>query len=159
MNIFMYTLFSSFVGTCVYLREHNNNTILCDSAVTYLSVLLLRFSSYTTGTAFIDHTVFSSLAGHGYYYNFRISTYQRVFIIAFADTFVNSIEDLYQTAGWFEREAAEMFNIFYTNSLDTRNLLLAYNMHIGPLCKEVCCTGIGQIHYDIGLNHLYWYVN
>lgn len=157
MSTFIYKLINIFDGLCVCFKNKKSYALLCESNVVYLCTLFLRFSSYTVDTALIDLTVFNGIFNHSFYYNFRIDSHKRLYLFTFTKDFILSIEDLYQNANWFEREASEMFNIFYKNSTDTRNLLLAYNMQYGPLCKEVSCTGLGQIHFDISLNSIYWY--
>lgn len=49
---------------------------------------------------------------------------------------VDTVSDIYRTAEWHEREAAEMFGIAFTNHPDPRKLLLPDDMEGYPLRKD-----------------------
>jgi NADH-quinone oxidoreductase subunit C len=49
---------------------------------------------------------------------------------------VDTVSDVYRTAEWHEREAAEMFGIAFTNHPDPRKLLLPDDMEGYPLRKD-----------------------
>jgi NADH-quinone oxidoreductase subunit C len=49
---------------------------------------------------------------------------------------VDTVSDIYRTAEWHEREAAEMFGITFTNHPDPRKLLLPDDIEGSPLRKD-----------------------
>jgi NADH-quinone oxidoreductase subunit C len=49
---------------------------------------------------------------------------------------VDTVSDIYKTAEWHEREAAEMFGITFTNHPDPRKLLLPDDLEGYPLRKD-----------------------
>jgi NADH:ubiquinone oxidoreductase subunit C len=49
---------------------------------------------------------------------------------------VDTVSDVYRTAEWHEREAAEMFGIVFTNHPDPRRLLLPDDLDGHPLLKD-----------------------
>ncbi len=49
---------------------------------------------------------------------------------------VDTVSDLYRTAEWHEREAAEMFGIVFTGHPDPRKLLLPDDLEGHPLLKD-----------------------
>ena len=49
---------------------------------------------------------------------------------------VDTVSDIYRTAEWHEREAAEMFGIVFTNHPDPRKLLLPDDLDGHPLLKD-----------------------
>lgn len=63
---------------------------------------------------------------------------------------VNSLETIFSNSNWLERELTEFFNIQVSNRLDTRNLLLDYNITVNPLLKIYPTEG----HQEIFFNHL-----
>lgn len=61
---------------------------------------------------------------------------------------VKSVDPLYRNANWVEREASEMYGIFYTNKKDSRKLLLDYTKDENPLLKDFPTEGTNDIFYD-----------
>lgn len=53
-----------------------------------------------------------------------------------ASAVIDTVSDLYLTAEWHEREAAEMFGITFTNHPDPRKLLLPDDIEGSPLRKD-----------------------
>jgi len=49
---------------------------------------------------------------------------------------VDTVSDIYRTAEWHEREAAEMFGIVFDNHPDPRKLLLPDDLEGHPLLKD-----------------------
>lgn len=61
---------------------------------------------------------------------------------------LNSIDKLFKSAGWLERETGEMFNISYNGKTDTRRLLLDYSKHENPLLKDYPTEGFNDVFYS-----------
>jgi len=61
---------------------------------------------------------------------------------------VPSIDKLYKSASWLERETGEMFKISYQNKIDTRRLLLDYSKQENPLLKDYPSEGFNDFFYN-----------
>ncbi len=64
------------------------------------------------------------------------------------DTPVPSIISVYPAADWFEREAFDMYGIFFSGHPDLRRLLTDYGFHGYPLRKDFPMTGYVEVRYD-----------
>jgi NADH-quinone oxidoreductase subunit C len=61
---------------------------------------------------------------------------------------VPSITGIYSAAGWFEREAWDLFGIYFADHPDLRRLLTDYGFEGHPLRKDFPLTGYVEVHYD-----------
>ncbi|TGZ83393.1 hypothetical protein EX30DRAFT_317560 [Ascodesmis nigricans] len=61
---------------------------------------------------------------------------------------VPSITDLYDGANWFEREAYDLYGIFFTGHPDLRRILTDYGFDGYPLRKDFPLTGYTEVRYD-----------
>ncbi|HZF32245.1 MAG TPA: NADH-quinone oxidoreductase subunit C [Candidatus Angelobacter sp.] len=73
----------------------------------------------------------------------------RVKVAAAEDQPVPSIAGLYSTAGWFEREAWDLYGIYFADHPDLRRLLTDYGFEGHPLRKDFPLTGYVEVRYDI----------
>ncbi len=64
------------------------------------------------------------------------------------DTPVPSVVGVYPAADWFEREAFDMYGIFFEGHPDLRRLLTDYGFHGHPLRKDFPMTGYVEVRYD-----------
>lgn len=64
------------------------------------------------------------------------------------DTPVPSVVELFSTAGWFEREAWDMYGIYFANNPDLRRLLTDYGFEGHPLRKDFPLSGYVELHYN-----------
>jgi len=55
---------------------------------------------------------------------------------------------VYPSADWFEREAFDMFGVFFDGHPDLRRLLTDYGFHGYPLRKDFPMTGYVEVRYD-----------
>ncbi|KAG4300920.1 hypothetical protein PCANB_002773 [Pneumocystis canis] len=78
----------------------------------------------------------------------RHNTRIRVKIYANETSHVPSIVDLFQGANWYEREAYDMFGIFFVNHPDLRRILTDYGFEGHPLRKDFPLTGYTEVRYD-----------
>jgi NADH:ubiquinone oxidoreductase subunit C len=62
---------------------------------------------------------------------------------------ISSIDAIYPSANWLEREFSEMFGINLFSKVDARNLLLDYSRNEAPLLKSFPTTGLMEVHYSI----------
>ena len=61
---------------------------------------------------------------------------------------VPSVVSVYPTAGWFEREAWDMYGILFSDHPDLRRLLTDYGFEGHPLRKDFPMTGYVEMRYD-----------
>ena len=64
------------------------------------------------------------------------------------DTPVPSIVSLYPAANWFEREAYDLFGVYFSGHPDLRRLLTDYGFEGHPLRKDFPMTGYVEVRYD-----------
>ncbi len=72
----------------------------------------------------------------------------RVKVATDEDQAVPSVIPVYSAAGWFEREAWDLFGIYFSDHPDLRRLLTDYGFEGHPLRKDFPLTGYVQVRYD-----------
>ena len=72
----------------------------------------------------------------------------RVKIRTDEETPVPSCVGLYSCAGWWEREAYDLFGIFFSDNPDLRRILTDYGFEGHPLRKDFPLTGYVELRYD-----------
>jgi NADH-quinone oxidoreductase subunit C len=72
----------------------------------------------------------------------------RVKVAADESTAVPSASGLFSTAGWFEREAWDLFGIFFAGNADLRRILTDYGFEGHPMRKDFPLTGYVELRYD-----------
>ncbi|MET0154589.1 MAG: NADH-quinone oxidoreductase subunit C [Rickettsiales bacterium] len=77
-------------------------------------------------------------------YNRRL----RIKIHASEDTQVTSASDVYNSAGWFEREIWDMFGVRFLYHPDLRRILSDYGFQGHPLRKDFPLSGYVEVRYD-----------
>lgn len=65
-----------------------------------------------------------------------------------AETPVPSVTGVFNSAIWFEREAWDMYGIFFSDHPDLRRLLTDYGFEGHPLRKDFPLTGYVEVRYD-----------
>jgi NADH-quinone oxidoreductase subunit C len=70
------------------------------------------------------------------------------------DTAVPSITPVFPVADWFEREAFDMYGIFFSGHPDLRRILTDYGFHGHPLRKDFPMTGYVEVRYDDALRRV-----
>ena len=61
---------------------------------------------------------------------------------------VPSAVELYSSAGWWEREAWDLFGIYFADNPDLRRILTDYGFDGHPLRKDFPLTGYVEMRYD-----------
>jgi NADH-quinone oxidoreductase subunit C len=72
----------------------------------------------------------------------------RVKVQADEDSPVPSVTSVYPTADWYEREAFDMYGVFFDGHPDLRRILTDYGFHGHPLRKDFPMTGHVEVRYD-----------
>jgi len=72
----------------------------------------------------------------------------RVKVAVDEDTPVPSAAGLFSSAGWFEREAWDMYGILFSGHPDLRRLLTDYGFEGHPLRKDFPLTGFVEVRYS-----------
>lgn len=61
---------------------------------------------------------------------------------------IHSITSIYKAANWWEREAWDMFGVFFLNHPDLRRILTDYGFEGHPLKKDFPLTGFLEVYYN-----------
>ena len=61
---------------------------------------------------------------------------------------VPSVTSVYNSANWWEREAWDLYGIYFTNHPDFRRILTDYGFEGHPLRKDFPLTGYVELRYD-----------
>ena len=77
-------------------------------------------------------------------YNARI----RLKVIVNERQAIPSIIPIYQSANWWEREAWDMFGVFFSNHPDLRRILTDYGFEGHPLRKDFPLSGFTEVRYS-----------
>ncbi len=64
---------------------------------------------------------------------------------------VPTVSKIFSSAGWFEREAFDMYGIIFSNHPDLRRILTDYDFEGHPLRKDFPLTGYKEVRYDENL--------
>jgi len=72
----------------------------------------------------------------------------RLKVRADEDTAVPSVVSVFPGADWFEREAFDMYGVFFSGHPDLRRLLTDYGFHGNPMRKDFPMTGYVEVRYD-----------
>lgn len=62
---------------------------------------------------------------------------------------IQSISHIYPAAGWYEREAFDMYGVFFKDHNDLRRILTDYGFVGHPMRKDFPLTGFYEVRYDI----------
>jgi NADH-quinone oxidoreductase subunit C len=61
---------------------------------------------------------------------------------------INSVSDVWPSAGWWERETWDLFGVRFKGLADHRRILTDYGFEGHPLRKDFPLTGYVEVHYD-----------
>jgi NADH-quinone oxidoreductase subunit C len=80
--------------------------------------------------------------------NLKKNVRLRVRVVTDEKTPVPSVTSLYSSAGWFEREAWDMYGILFSDNPDLRRILTDYGFEGHPQRKDFPLTGYVELRYD-----------
>jgi len=119
-------------STMIYLRDHSSSQceVLIDITCVDYPNEAKRFE-----------VVYNLLSVH---------TNTRIRVKTCVDEFspLISISNIFPAANWFEREAYDMFGIYFENHPDLRRILTDYGFSGHPLKKDFPLTGFSEVRYD-----------
>ena len=72
----------------------------------------------------------------------------RVKLSTDAETPVPSVTTVYSAAGWWEREAWDLYGVLFSGHPDLRRILTDYGFEGHPLRKDFPLTGYVEVRYD-----------
>lgn len=78
----------------------------------------------------------------------KFNTRIRVKVMTDENVPVDSVVGVFKSAGWFEREAWDMYGIYFNNHPDLRRILTDYGFEGHPLRKDFPLTGYVELRYD-----------
>ena len=137
-----------------YLYTLNNLTAWVDSKNLYPAISMLRDDENLLFDQLIDITAVDYPERENRFdvvYHFLSTKFGwrlRVKAETSEDQPVASLVRLYPSAGWWEREAWDMFGILFEGNPDHRRLLTDYDFEGHPLRKDFPVIGHYQVAYD-----------
>ncbi|ODQ55947.1 or F420H2 dehydrogenase [Saitoella complicata NRRL Y-17804] len=123
---------SAVIPVMTFLRDHTN--------ASFKSVMDIAGADYPTRSNRFE--VVYNMLSHRHNARIRVKTY------ADEASPVPSVTDLFQGANWYEREAYDMYGIFFLNHPDLRRILTDYGFEGHPLRKDFPLTGYTEVRYD-----------
>ncbi|WP_366656242.1 NADH-quinone oxidoreductase subunit C [Fodinicurvata sp. EGI_FJ10296] len=72
----------------------------------------------------------------------------RICVTTDEDTPVPSVSSVFPCAVWYEREAWDMYGVFFSDNPDLRRILTDYGFQGHPLRKDFPLTGYVELRYD-----------
>jgi NADH-quinone oxidoreductase subunit C len=120
------------IETATYLRDDPNCLFVC-----FIDLTAVDYPTRAQRFDVVTHLLSPK-------HNRRI----RIKITTDEETPVPSLSGLYPAANWYEREAYDLFGVFFSGHPDLRRLLTDYGFDGHPLRKDFPMTGYVEVRYD-----------
>lgn len=151
MSLLSRSLFLGFVSFIVHKRlfmeiyTSGNRVLTLLFALKNSSFFDFKFLSDLAVTDFVNRNPRFKLS-----YNLISKRGPRVFIHTFAGEgdFCSSVTSLFHSAGWAEREAWDLYGVYFLNHGDLRRILTDYGFKGFPFRKDFPLTGYIELRFD-----------
>lgn len=153
--------------------EQNNYYLFFAKSWFLPFIEILKKELFLNATIFIDHSGIDMLQLNSsqqtkwffffsrfqLYYNFYSLTLKTRFLLFLTDTkekkiSIPSIDRYFNNANWLEREASEMYGLFFFYKQDGRKLLLDYSKIENPMLKDFPSEGLTDVFYNFFFNQV-----
>lgn len=142
----MKSRFDAFLPGVIRRFGYDNNNLLFFEVFDFDLYPVLLFLTYHSGCQFKVLCDLTAIDFYGYnhlnssrfcliYNLLSIQNNTRVIIKVFEENFYHSVEKLFPSASWLEREVWDMFGIFFFFHTDLRRILTDYGFFGHPLRK------------------------
>ncbi|KAL4399561.1 putative NADH-ubiquinone oxidoreductase 30.4 kDa subunit, mitochondrial [Malassezia pachydermatis] len=123
---------SGLIPTMTFLRDH--------TLTQYKALMDISGADYPTRSQRFEVA----------YHLLSVRNNARIRVKTYADelTPVPTVTGLFRSADWFEREAWDMFGIFFVGHPDLRRILTDYGFEGHPLRKDFPLTGYSEVRWD-----------
>ncbi len=145
---------SPFIGECKIIEKYNEVTVYYNNPNKIHIFLEFLKNSNIPFQMLIDvcgvHYPANQKPLEVVYHLLSLTKNQRLRVIVQLneDEEVHTVEGIYDSACWFERETYDMYGIIFTNSKDMRRILTDYNFQGFPLRKDFPLTGHIELRYN-----------
>jgi len=120
------------IETAIFLRDNPDCRFVC-----FIDLTAVDYPSREKRFDVVTHLLSP-------YVNRRI----RLKVQTDEDTPVATLSGVFPAANWFEREAYDLFGVFFSGHPDLRRLLTDYAFDGHPLRKDFPMTGYVEVRYD-----------
>jgi NADH:ubiquinone oxidoreductase subunit C len=136
-------------------KIHNSYLYISTNPTHLLKVLIFLFLHHN-----FQNKLFSDLVATDFpekpfrfqviYNILSVLYHQRTFVYVWGNELSNipSVISFFPAAGWYEREAWDLFGIHFQNNLDLRRILTDYGFQGHPLRKDFPLSGFIELFYN-----------
>lgn len=126
----------------------NNSTLIENTAFDsrFFNVLNSKLKGFYTNKILVSYLY--------YFFNLKLRILFFVFVNNNKLPYLYSIDKIYNSANWLERETSEMYGILYYFKHDIRKLLLDYSKIEYPLLKDFSSEGLQDVFYNFFENQV-----
>ena len=127
------------------------------SSILFYIVLFFKNHSMCQFKILIDLVSYDTLKIKRFFlvYNFLSFHFNlRLKLITKVETDVISLQSLFLSSAWMEREVFDFFGIFFFKNFDLRRILLDYGFSGFPLRKDFPLVGFLEVFYDENQNRI-----
>jgi len=146
--------------TCIYFKTNNLVNIKINSIFIKKIIFFFKWHSNLLYNQLVDLSLTDYLERKFRFELFyNLLSIKNNFRLKLSTTLVennvvDSISNIYPNAGWYEREAWDMFGIYFNMHTDLRRILTDYGFKGHPLRKDFPMTGYIEVRYDAFLKRI-----